>query len=613
MTRRQSFTAGITAVVILTTVVLPGIVLKSAPLEGEGFNVLLISLDTTRADHLGCYGHPTVKTPNIDRLAREGVAFLNCTAAAPVTLPSHASIFTGTYPFVHGVRDNGSFTLDYDNVTVTDLLSEAGYTTAGFVAAAVLNRQFGISQGFDVYGDMVSVAQMDRSAGKRRTSRRAEEVIDQAVAWLRANATEKFFLFVHLFDPHHPYEAPEPFGTTYADPYVAEIAYTDAQIGRLLKALVETGLDRQTLVVLTADHGEGRGDHDEETHGCFVYDTTVSVPLILRCPERIPGNRRITFQTRNIDIAPTILSFVGLPTPPVVQGISLLPLIRAEADDPELPAYAESMFARYNYGFSHLLSLRTGDWKYIHAPTAELYHVRVDPMERHNLALSQPERVAFFREQLRGLLENSPVPVGPEEARVELTPRAVEALRSLGYVGGDDTGAGVTRGERTALLNLSGLDPKDHTEEIRLTGQALHLVETREFPAAEQILRELIERFPERQERFSWAHNQLARVLVAQGKHYEEAIASYRKVLEIQPNDSKTLTNLGATLADNGEIEEAVQAYWMALRVEPDLAEAHFNLALALRSLGRHDEAESHLRRAVDLAPEKYRGYTDAG
>lgn len=580
--------------------------------SGEGFNVVLISIDTTRADHLGCYGHPTIQTPHIDRLAMEGTTFTECTTPVPITLPAHSSMMTGTYPFVHRVRDNGAFILHEDNETLAEALSAAGYITAGVVGAAVLNREYGINQGFDDYGDMYSAKGTVPQAGEFPSTRRADEVIDNAIAWLGAKASRKFFLFVHLFDPHYPYEAPEPFAGKYADPYVAEIAYADAQIGRLLRALKEMGLDRRTLIVLTADHGEGRGDHDEETHGCFVYDTTLSVPLILWCPERIPANRRITTQTRIIDIPPTILSFVRVPSPQAVQGASLLPLIHEGADDPDMPAYAESMYPTYNYGYSHLLALRTGGWKYIHAPSPELYHVSIDPEERQNLAETQPDRVASFRGRLRTLLSGSPVVVGAKDAQVELTQRAVEALRSLGYVGGTGANPAAKSDDPTTLLELSGPDPKDHTEEIRLTGQALHLFEARDFPAVEKILRELIERFPESQESFTWAHNRLGLALVAQGKDYGEAIVSYRKSLEIQPEDAATLTNLGVALVKNGDIAEAIEAYESALRIEPDLAQTHFNLALALRSLGKSEEADDHLQRAAELAPQKFRAYLDS-
>ncbi len=612
MSRNRLFFGGgaVCAVIVVAVLFWPH---HPVPLpSGEGFNVVLISIDTARADHLGCYGHPTIKTPHIDRLAMEGTTFTECTTPVPITLPAHSSMMTGTYPFVHGVRDNGGFILHEDNETLAEALSAAGYITAGVVGAAVLNRQTGINQGFDDYGDMYSAKGAVPQAGKFPSTRRADEVIDSAITWLRAKASRKFFLFVHLFDPHHPYEAPEPFASEYADPYVAEVAYTDEQIGRLLRTLTEMGLDRRTLIVLTADHGEGRGDHDEDTHGCFVYDTTLSVPLILWCPERIPANRRVTAQTRITDILPTILTFVGVPSPQVVQGVSLLPLIHARADDPNLPAYAESMYPTYNYGYSHLLAMRAGGWKYIHAPSPELYRVSVDPGERQNLAETQPDRVASLRGQLRALLEEAPTVAGTGGAQAELTPRAIEALRSLGYVGGTTANPAVESGDPTALLELAGADPKDHTEEIRLTGQALHLFEVRDFPAVEKVLRELIERFPESQESFSWAHNRLGMALVAQEKDYGEAIACYRKALEIHPDDAAALSNLGVALARIGNIDEAIETYESALRIEPDLAQTHFNLAMALRFRGRSDEADEHLQRAAELAPQKFRAYLDS-
>lgn len=570
---------------------------------GKGFNVILISLDTVRADHLGCYGHPTVATPNIDRLANEGVIFTQCTASVPITLPSHASILTGTYPFVHGVRDNGSFHLHDDAETIAETLSEAAYTTGGIVGSLILNREYGTHQGFDLYSDMHNARQpINPVTGKAAAERRADEVVDVAVDWLRAHGSGKFFLFVHFFDPHYPYEPPEPYATRYEDRYAGEIAFVDEQIGRLLGVVRGLGVDSRTLVVLTADHGESLGQHEEDTHGCFVYDTTLSVPLILRCPSRIPARRRVPSQARTVDIAPTILSFVGAPSPPAVQGVNLLPFLREDSEDPGLAAYGESMYPLYNYGYSHLLALRAGGWKYIHAPRPELYKVDEDPGELQNLAALEPHRLASMRERLRAVLDESPVLVGTGEAQLQMTQRAIEALQSLGYVGNTSTDAVLTNGDQMALMELTNPDPKDHTEVIRLSARSLHLMEARDLPEAEKVLRELLERFPESQVGFSWAYKNLGLTLAAQGKDYEEAIALYHKALEINPNDGQTLTNLGFALGATGRVEEAITAYRAALRLKPVMRETHINLAATLRYVGRIEEAKEHERIAAEMA-----------
>jgi len=574
-----------------------------APLPtGEGFNVVLISLDTTRADHLGCFGHPTVKTPNIDRLASLGTTFTQCASSVPITLPAHASIMTGTYPFVHGVRDNGTFQLQSENTTIAEVMSEAGYISGAVVGAHVLNREFGIDQGFALYNDIHDAREpINPRTGKMTTERSAAEIVDVAIGWLNDNATRKFFLFVHLFDPHRPYEPPEPYASRYEDPYVGEIAYVDEQIGRLLDFVTASGLDGNTLVVLTADHGEGRGDHQEMTHGNFIYDTTTGTPLILRCNGRIPAGNRITAQVRSIDVMPTILSFVGLDPPEPCQGINLMKLVLADAEDPGLTAYSETMLPMYNYGYAHMLSLRAGGWKYIHAPRPELYHVSVDPDEQRNLASAEPGRVASMRDTIEAFLEHSPQIGAANDSHVQQSQREIEALRSLGYLGSEPTDDALSIEDLASLLEPVGEDPKDHTEEIRLTTDALDLVAQQHWPEAERVLRELVDRFPESQEGFSWAYTKLGWLITRRKGDLEEAIGYLRKAIQFHPDNGEAFGSLGAALHMNGQIEEAVQAYEAALRCGHDTARVHGNLALSLNLLGRAEEAEAHRRKARQI------------
>ena len=571
--------------------------------RGEGFNVLFISIDTLRADHLACYGHPSIKTPNIDRLAAEGMLFTQCTSPVPITLPSHASMMTGTYPYVHGARDNGQFHLHGDNETLAERLKAAGYTTAAELAAFVLNREFGLNQGFDVYHDLYAARQLQEDPSKATpTERVAEEVCDGALNSLRRIAAQRFFLFVHFFDPHYPYEPPGRFAQQYAQRYLGEIAYVDEQIGRLIAELKSLEVDEKTLVIVTSDHGEGLGQHGEQTHMLFVYDTTLMVPLILHCPGQISAGRRVTAQVGLIDIAPTVLDFLGLEPMPDAQGESLLPLISGAAGDPGRVAYAESLVPMIDFGCAPLLAVRAGGWKYIHAPRAELYDVRVDPGELRNLASTEPERVRRMRAHLYRLMEEAPVVVGLGAARREVSPADVRKLEALGYVGsGADAGmvAGISLRE---LLEASGDDPKDYIDEIQLTMGAIGLHHAGNLEAAEKVYREILARSPQRAEGYWLAQSNLALVLLGQGKN-EEAIEYLRAALRIRPQDGEVFTLLGEALAALGRTDEALVEFRQACAIEPVMPRTHWSYVRALRDAGEVKESMRHYRLAIEGDP----------
>ncbi len=580
--------------------------------RGEGFNILLISMDTTRADHLGCYGHPGIKTPNIDRLAAEGTIFTQCTATAPLTLPSHASIMTGTDPYVHGVRENGSYHLHGDNETLAEALRAAGYATAAEVAAFVLNREFGLDQGFDVYHDTYGApVRAGEQARKAYSERSAGEVCAGAMDWLRKNGQKRFFLFVHFFDPHEPYAPPSRFASQYRNPHLGEIAYVDEQIGRLMAELQSLGVDDKTLVILTADHGEGLGQHNESTHSVFVYDTTMAVPLIFRCPGRIPKGQAVHAQVRTIDIAPTVLAFLEMEPMADAQGRSLLPLMAEPSGNPGLWAYGESMFPMLNFDFAPLRVFRAGGWKYIHAPRAELYHVSEDPGELRNLAAAEPQRVATMRKQLYALIENAPVVVGASSRR-HMSASDIEKLQGLGYMGAAAPLAGGSQVSELDLLEPRGLDPKDYVDEIDLSIRASSLRSAGDLEGAERALGELFARAPRRSQRSWWAQRNLAKVLEGKGQK-EDAIEAYENALHIRPRDSETLTDLGLVLAKLGRIDEAILRFREALGIEPVLARTHRSYARALRVKGESDEAIRHFRLALEMDPQVAKAWYSLG
>lgn len=607
--RRSVFAAAWCAVVVC----LLGGAIGCNPVGGGGrssepLNVVLISIDTTRADHLGCYGNTQVRTPAIDRLASEGVLFEQCVAPAPLTLPSHTTMLTGRLPFVHGARNNGQFRVHEENDTLAEAFKEAGYVTAAEVAAAVLDREYGLNQGFDSYTDVK--AARGRSHDRRHSEhleRSGQEVCDSAIAWLEQHAGERFFLFVHLFDPHQPYLAPERFAAQYPDPYLAEIAYADEQVGRLIAALDRSAAAKRTLVILTSDHGEGRGQHKEATHGNFIYNSTQRVPLIMRSAGRVPAGRRVSSLVRLTDIAPTALALAGLDPLEACQGVSLAPLLNGTSADLKLDAYAETLCPRYDFGYSHLRALWSDGFKYIHAPRPELYDLSTDPDEQLDLAAAQPQRVADMRERLKRLIQDAPRGVAPEKAIMAATPDSVRAMQHLGYVGGEAEAT-----SEADLLEPLGADPKDHADDITRICHALAMRSMKNYPAAEQIFRELISRFPPDQKGFYRVHLGLAETLQELRK-FDEAASHFEKALEARPDDAQALTGLGMCLTKLNRPAEALTRFDAAIRATPGFARAYLQKAGVLAEMGELDQAAALLRRTLELDPEMTAAYVNLG
>jgi arylsulfatase A-like enzyme len=331
-------------------------------LSRSALNLLVVTLDTTRADHLGAYGFQSISTPNIDWLARDGVLFLQTSAAAPLTMPAHASLYTGRFPFGHGVRDNGDSALDPGETTLAEVLQEQGYGTAAFVSSVVLASSRGLNQGFDVYKD-------DFAAVPGGLRRQANEVTDDALRWLARAGSSRFFAWLHFYDAHAPYQPRSPYLESYpARPYDAQISFMDEQLGRVLDFLRQADLLDRTIVVVIADHGEGLGDHREAGHGIFIYDSVIRVPLIIRTAFAGLRARIVDAVTRSVDVMPTLLDLLDLPAPDGIDGRSLVPLMTGQASTLNLDAYSESMYPRLRLGWSDLRALRIGSVKVIAAP-----------------------------------------------------------------------------------------------------------------------------------------------------------------------------------------------------------------------------------------------------
>ncbi len=561
-------------------------------------SVLLITLDTTRADYLGCYGRRPSRTPNLDRLAAEGAVFDRCTSASPLTLPSHSSMMTGLYPYAHGARRNGAGRLAETNTTLAEVLRGAGYRTRATIASFVLNAQFGIGQGFEVYRDVVPAVGGNIFVAERK----GNVVCDEALAMLAELKDEPFFVWVHFYDPHLPYESPR-----HPDPYSLaayedEIAFMDLQVGRLLDALRTHGRERDTLVIAAADHGEGLGEHNEESHGYYLYDTTIHTVLIARCPGVIPGGQRIAAQVRTIDIAPTILDLLGAPPLPAAQGQSLAQLFREPGRDAGLSGYAEAFDPQLEFGLSHLRSWSQRDWKYIHAPRPELYHLATDPAEKQDRAELDPARTAALREELRQLIADAPPAPSLTEASAVLSSEDVERLQSLGYLGGG--GDVIEPGQvELDIFEPRGGNPRDHAALIRrVTTEFRRLQSERRWPEAEAVLREGLSVMPDS----SRLYVQLAATLAQQGRTNDANVA-FQNAVALAPDDVDVRRKYGSFLARHGRLREALEQFQRVVRELPDDTAALEDAARCHAELKEFDAAEKLIMTAANIAPRSAR------
>ncbi len=551
-------------------------------------NLLLVTLDTTRADHLGCYGFPLARTPVIDRLAAEGVRCSDAVTAAPITLPSHATIMTGLYPPAHGVRDNGTYALGDDAVTLAERLHRAGYRTQAVVSALVLNRRYNLAQGFDGYDDDLWSEDQPRMFLIR--SRPGPKTSARAVRWLADWSREKprrpFFLWMHLFDAHQPYTAPTGERVRSPSVYDAEIAVLDQAVGRVLDELRRQGTLDDTLVVVTADHGESLGEHGEKTHALFIYDATVRVPLILRYPRRLPRGKVYAGPVRTVDIVPTVLAELGLPGGGETQGQDLLPALRGETPPPDLPQYCESLLSQVGFGMSPLFGVRHGGWKWIRAPKPEVYDLRGDPRELANLYPREARRGAALDRELAAILGDSRHrALAPQKAAMDA--ETARSLRALGYL--------APAAEREAM---AGIDPKDGLPLYSRLEQARHLAQRGQWAESERLLREVMAQMPNNVS----ALGVLAYTLLRQGD-LAGAREQYLRLLAIDPKQARVYMMLGAIGMIEGDLDGAERNYKQALAVSPGFVEAMSNLGMIAALRDDDAEAERWYRLAMAADP----------
>ncbi len=630
--------------------------------KGRDFNVILITLDTTRADKIGCYGCAQVGTPTIDGFAERGLRFERCIAQTPLTLPSHTSIMTGTFPPFHGVRDNGGFIVPPELETMAEVFKKDGYQTAAFVAAYVLDSRWGLNQGFDYYFDQFDLSKFE-SISLGNIQRPANEVMDEVLPWLEKKKSDKFFAWVHLYDPHSPYEPPPPYDKEYADrPYLGEIAFADSQIARLWNFLEENKLTDKTYIIFAGDHGESLGQHKEAQHGFFVYQEAIHVPLIFVTPfAKLQG--KVSARPANLaDILPTILEMCGQPLPAEVQGQSLTgeffhPSRAASKEAAATLTYSETYYPRFHYGWSDLRSVQNDRYQLIIASDMELYDLKEDPEELHNLIDTEPDVVRSLRSQADELMARygrgglqSDIRKVDEETR--------EKLAALGYLGSFMDSAKL-KGKRLASPKdkIGIFNDLSKAREMGMSGEA-----DKAIPMIERIIRqdpdvidayfslgniyfrerkfkEAIDQFrialalkpddsftviniansyvglrqPDQAEKFvleflkkglkdSQLYFLLGNINYRQ-KKYDAAIPYFRQCLSLNSESASADNALAAIYYLKDDLDQAESFSREALRLSPKLSSVHYNLAQIMEKKGRTGEAEAEYKTELRITP----------
>ncbi len=625
-----STTAGVARPFVRTALLIPAALLlgivapapkSPAAQKKPSTSVVLISVDTLRADRLSCYGYRALRTANIDSLALGGTLFSQTNSQVPLTLPSHASLLTSTHPFYNGVQDHGQPLSSKVN-TLAAVLKDQGYRTAAFVGGFVLDKRFGLDRGFDFYDSPFNLRRQ-RRPDPGDVKRSGDDVIRSACQWLKKNSSYPFFLFLHVYDLHLPYEIPGRAARADAGGYDEALAYEDQVIGRFLTSLRQEGLYSKTLVVFTSDHGESLWEHGEGTHGYFIYQSTLRVPLVIHWPagaRSLP--ERVDRPASLLDIAPMVLQYLGIRRPNGFQGRGLLETGQpagSRGAEPEI--YSESVYARNHFGCFWLRSLRMGRYKYVEAPRPELYDLTLDPDEKQDLFAQKKALAAAYRDRLRAL--ESRFRKGENSTSTAPSPEVVAALNSLGYVA-VSTAKPIDRPDAA--------DPKDRIVDFETSRRALELSGIGESSEAQVLLEPLALKYPEvadlqislglnlqRLGRSREAVDLFARVLkqdpmnvrahfdlgtsLLELKQYDEALKEMRAVLALSPTYNRAQEMVGIILLSKGEEGAARTHFEQLLKIEPGNYAAHYHLGLMANRKGDWLEAERQFRAAAESDP----------
>jgi choline-sulfatase len=566
-------------------------------------NVILITIDTLRADHVGCYGAQTVKTPTLDGLAHDGVVFERAISQVPLTWPSHAVILTGTYPFQNGVQDFTGQPLAPQFRTVSQAFQQAGYATGAVVSAFVLDRSWGLARGFDYYDDAFSAATFEKKE-TGLVDRRAGESVAHAIAWLKKTPRRPFFLWLHLYDPHSPYDPPEPYRSEYRSHlYDGEIAYADHELGSLMVWLKQNRLYDSSLIVALSDHGESLGEHGEDEHGFFVYNATVHVPLIVKPPVGSgvsAGRRREPVETTTV--APTLLQLAGLKdsTDSILaqfQSNALLTAVSTGAAKD--PAYSETLYPFSSFGWNPLHALESDRFHYIEAPKPELYDLATDPGETHNILTAQPASVAVLREKMQTLLAHNPF-TRKDMGAGNLSPDAQEKLRALGYFG-------FRAAVSTESLKQGLADPKDKLWEFNAILKAQDAFHRDDEDQADALLSEVQKKDPQIYViPFMLGESALKR------QDWEQAAEQLQRCLTLNPSFDNAMTGLARALAKLGRTTEAKSWLDKALQSNPQNYLAWYQVGL-LDAGGDPAAGQSAYEKMIAIQPNFSAGQRELG
>jgi choline-sulfatase len=569
-------------------------------------NIILITLDTTRADRMGFLGSKRGLTPHLDAMAQQGIVFTRAYAHVPITTASHTTILTGTYPQFNHVNDFGiplSSRLPY----LPDLLHAQGYHTGAFVGSLILDPLDGTAPGFDRGFEVYDAGFHLRRHGADRyktVERRADDVVNHALAWLSQLPNGPFFIWVHLYDAHDPYDPPVPFKARFASqPYDGEIAYADSAVGRLFDAIRKHGLYDETLIAVMADHGESLGAHGENTHGIFLYDETLHVPLVFKLPASRAAGRRIETRARLVDVAPTILQEAGVAVPKEMQGESLTALMAtvkkpagkeasASQSQEDRSAYAETDYPHRGFGWSSLRALRTGKYLYIRAPERELYNQDADPSAKHNLAATAKavaDTVGSQLDEFRARTSQTLVDLAKPDAE------QTQKLQALGYVASDPS-------DTKDSEKLTGADPKTKIQVSNLLHDAMFDVEDARYEEAIPLLKKALAEQPE----LPVANMQYG-IAQARLKNYAEAVGALQKAVGFMPDNGLGRYELGLALFETGDWKAAATHFEAAVEHAPKWADAQFSLASVYARTDRVPEAMDHLDICLGLDPRHYR------
>ena len=566
--------------------------LLSACQQDKEFNVIVVTFDTTRADHIGVFGKDQANTPTLDNLAKDGILYQHALTSIPITLPSHSSIMTGKTTFSHGVRDNGLFNLSDQQLTLAEILKAQGYNTAAAIGSFPLTSQFGINQGFDYFNEHITLNQEDMYGDKTIPKealffdeRKASQVNDGIMPWIEENYQNPFFVWLHYFDPHQPHEPPAPYDQQFVnDLYQGEIAYADESLGNVIAQLKRLDVYDNSLIIFTSDHGEGNGEHNEQTHSFLIYNSTLHVPLIIKYPNQLHANSRVEKWVALVDIFPTVLSVLSLESPDDIQG-AVLPTDNTNITSNEI--YAETLSPRLSRGWGEQRGLIKNQHKYIHGPKKELYDLKNDPHEINNLIDKKPELAASMKKALQDYIDENK-PEYSASHSVNMSAKTLNIMRGLGYV----QSSGKAVDEISEILDDTGDAPQDHVESVSFQSTAKQLMFKGEYFQASRYIDSLLESSP---------NNLVYLEFKIQIDIMLGNLESAQKLLKNLPNDSygaltpaRKLETLARIQLLQGHIANAKKLYIQASEIE---VTASGQYELAKIAAGQNDltQQQQHL------------------